>query len=331
MSTKRSAFASILAKDISTYISEKRALGNRYLTEEDTLRLLDRFLAAQGIASRSGITPELVNRFLYSRPRRTARSYNLLRVTIKAFFEYLVERHRIPGNPVQAPERSKRDLCRPFIFTPSQIRELLTAAGRLPSKGSSRIRRHICYAIFALLYALGLRIGEVTRLCISDVDLNEGRLLVRMTKFSKTRWVPFGPNVRGMLQRYLVHRQRLVNTPLPDAPLFSFTGTCSVSPQAMRKTFRRLISAMDLRIPPGSRPPVVHSLRHSFAVSRLLKWYRQGANVSERLYALSTFMGHVDPTSTQVYLTITDDLLFEASRRFEDFASPDAKWLEDPI
>jgi integrase len=70
----------------------------------------------------------------------------------------------------------------------------------------------------------------------------------------------------------------------------------------------------------------LHSLRHSFAVGRLLRWYREGLDPAARLHQLSTFMGHVDPGSTQVYLTITPALLDEANRRFEAFAQP--AWTE---
>ena len=75
-------------------------------------------------------------------------------------------------------------------------------------------------------------------------------------------------------------------------------------------------------VPDGVSPPVLHSLRHSFAVGRLLRFYRQGLDPAARLHQLSTFLGHVDPVSTQVYLTITPALLEEANRRFEAFAGP---------
>ena len=79
-------------------------------------------------------------------------------------------------------------------------------------------------------------------------------------------------------------------------------------------------------MPDGVSPPRLHSLRHSFAVGCLLRWYRQGLDPASRLQQLSTFMGHVDPSSTAVYLTITPELLHEANTRFERFAEP--AWRE---
>ena len=86
-------------------------------------------------------------------------------------------------------------------------------------------------------------------------------------------------------------------------------------------TFLALTRGLHLSIPEGCSPPRLHDLRHSFAVGTLLRWYREGVNASSRLHYLSTFMGHADPASTAVYLTITDDLMYEANRRFEDFAA----------
>jgi len=82
------------------------------------------------------------------------------------------------------------------------------------------------------------------------------------------------------------------------------------------------MATMDILVPDGIAPPTLHSLRHSFAVGCLLRWYREGLDPASRLHQLSTFMGHVDPTSTAVYLTITPALLEEANRRYEAFAAP---------
>jgi integrase len=88
------------------------------------------------------------------------------------------------------------------------------------------------------------------------------------------------------------------------------------------QVFHHLMIQLDFPIPDGVSPPCLHSLRHSFAIGCLLRWYRQGVDPGERLFRLSTFMGHVSPASTAVYLTITPSLLEEANRRFEAYACP---------
>lgn len=90
-----------------------------------------------------------------------------------------------------------------------------------------------------------------------------------------------------------------------------------VNPGTISIIFRSLADQLDIAIPPGETPAHVHYLRHSFAVGRLLRWYRNGSNPTDKLVKLSTFMGYVDPASTAVYLTVTADLLEAAGQRFE--------------
>ena len=104
--------------------------------------------------------------------------------------------------------------------------------------------------------------------------------------------------------------------------MFTFDGQQSVSRHRASNTFTQLMQALGIAAPAGVSPPRMHSLRHSFAVGCLLRWYREGLDPSARLHQLSTFMGHVDPSSTAVYLTITPALLEQANRRFEAFAEP---------
>ena len=165
--------------------------------------------------------------------------------------------------------------------------------------------------IFALLYGLGLRVGEVARLTHADIDLDRDLLVIRGTKFGKSRLVPFGPRMAARLREYLAPRRP---APEPAAPMFPFTTRGPIHP------FHHLVPHLSLVVPPGVAPPRVHDLRHAFAVGTLLRWYRAGVDPAARLFHLATFLGHVSPTSTAVYLTITADLLGEANRRFEAFA-----------
>jgi integrase len=106
-----------------------------------------------------------------------------------------------------------------------------------------------------------------------------------------------------------------------SAPLFSWNGRTPISTNTIRNTFRDdLLPRLGVVVPVGTFGPRVHGLRHTFAVRTLLRWYREGVAPATRLHLLSTFLGHVNPTSTAVYLTITSELFQEANRRFEVFA-----------
>ncbi len=183
------------------------------------------------------------------------------------------------------------------------------------------MRRGATYrTLFALCYGLGLRAGEACGLRIGDVDTARDQLVVR-GGFGKSRLVPHGPRIAAVLAGQLERRAEDGAAGAAE-PLFSFDGIRSIHPCTASQTFHRLVLALDLTPPDGVAPPTLHSLRHSFAVGCLLRWYREGLDPTARLRRLSTFMGHVDPSSTAVYLTITPVLLDEANRRFDCFAEP---------
>ena len=124
------------------------------------------------------------------------------------------------------------------------------------------------------------------------------------------------------LTTYFDLRRRQLGTLPPEAPAFSFTSGRSIHPGTISQTFHALVPRLGLTLSAGVAPPRVHDLRHSFAVGTLLRWYRQGSDPAARLLHLSTFLGHVDPASTAVYLTITVELLEAAGDRFGRYAAP---------
>src|SRR5262249_46332411 len=113
-----------------------------------------------------------------------------------------------------------------------------------------------------------------------------------------------------------------------DDPLFSFDGRRSIHPCSASQVFHRLMTELAFPIPDGVSPPRLHCLRHSFAVGRLARWYREDADPQARLYPLPTLLGHPAPPSPPISLPIPPQLLAEASRRFETFAEP--AWTQGP-
>jgi site-specific recombinase XerD len=314
--------ASPLADGIAQFVAHKRMLGRRYETESDALRLFDRHLLAQGITTLDAITPAVIEVFLAARPRSRPRSYNHLLGVLRRFFRWLVGRGQFAHSPVLCPTRRGSIARTPFILAPTSARRLLELAAGLPDTPSTAMRGSIYYTIFALLYGLGLRVGEVCRLDAADVDRPRQLLVIRDTKFGKDRLVPFGPRLGETLKRYLAARHARDRYRAADAPLFITRAGGRLRRQQIGRVFRGLLPALGLTVPPGTSPPRPHDLRHTFAVGTLLRWYRAGIDPTQRLLHLSTFLGHVQPESTAVYLTITSDLLGEAGQRFESFARP---------
>lgn len=326
MKARWTGFHSVLAADINQYLATKRALGCKFASEDRTLRLLDRYLVAHEIGSLEAITGECLDQFLASRGRVNPKGYNHLLGVVRRLFDWLVSQQVITASPLQARPRRETARRLPFLFEPDVIKQLLAEAAQLPDNPRSPMRGATYEAIFALLATLGLRIGEVSRLQCGDVDLERDVLQIRDSKFGKSRLVPFGPRLAMRLRAYLELREHRGRPTAGSAPLFSWNGKSPVSTNTIRNTFRDdLLPRLELAVPAGTFGPHVHGLRHSFAVRTLLRWYREGLDPATRLNHLSTFLGHVRPQSTAVYLTITSELLQEASRRFATFAPPSTR------
>lgn len=313
-------FTSVLRDPISQFLAHKRALGQRFRVEEYALRLLDRFLVEQQIAAVRDISPTMLEAFMASRPRSAPRSYNHLLGVLRRLFDWMVRQQLLRNSPLLLRPRHQTAKRLPFLFDLDQMRQLLEVASRLADNPKAPDRGVTYRTIFAVLYGLGLRVGELCRLCMQNLDFDRQLLVIRQTKFAKSRLVPFGPRMAERLRSYVQLRQRRWGTLGSEAPVFSFSRDRFINPCTISQTFRQLFPSLHMEIPPGVSPPRLHDLRHSFAVGTLLRWYRTEGDPSQGLLYLSTFMGHVAPSSTAVYLTITEDLLREANARFERFA-----------
>jgi len=311
-----------LPDTVERFLAHKRAIGRKYHSEEAELRLLVRFAHQHRITRIDRLTPMVLEDFFTSRERCRPRSFNHLVGAIAYLLDWAVNQGLLTASPLRTRRRRTSPDRLPFLFDATQARRLLDAAAVLPDNPRAAQRGPTYQALFALCYGLGLRAGEVCGLHIGDVDVQRGLLVVVGGKFGKSRLVPHGPRIAGLIGAQ-VERRRAGGPALdPDAPLFTFDARRCIHPGTASQTFHQLVTSLDLPVPAGVSPPRLHSLRHSFAVGCLLRWYREGIDPSSRLFQLSTFMGHVDPVSTAVYLTITPALLEQANQRFEAFAQP---------
>lgn len=306
---------------VADYLAYKRALGRKYQTEQATLRLLVEFTGEHGVTGLGELTGPLLDMFVASRRRNRARSFNHLVGVVSGFLDWTVAQGWLHASPMHRTRRRETDERLPFIFDAAGVRRILAAAAALPGNPRAKDRAGIHHAIFALCYGLGLRAGEACGLRVGDVDTDRQLLVVRGGKFGKTRLVPHGPRISELLADRLQHR----GTDAQD-PLFSFDGHRCVNPCTPARVFQQLVGELGFPAPDGVYPPRLHSLRHSFAVGCLLRWYREGVDPATRLYRLSTFLGHVSPLSTAVYLRITPELLAQGADRFEAYAQP--VWAE---
>jgi integrase/recombinase XerD len=200
----------------------------------------------------------------------------------------------------------------PYIYSPAEIQALITAAGEL--RPALRALRH--QTLIGLLASSGLRPGEALALDRQDVDLGNGALHVRASKQNKQREVPLHHTTTNALREYARHRD--ARFPEPATPAFFISSRGGrVRRQELNQTFAKLIKRIGLEGRGQRARPRPHDLRHAFAVHTLLDWHRAGENVDRKLPLLSTYLGHVNPASTQWYLEAVPELLELISRRLE--------------
>lgn len=311
-----------VSEAVERFVTHKRAAKRVYVTEASHLRLFGRVMAESGVHDVRDLTTDAVHAFVLARRRGTPRSHNHLINLLKRFFAFSQQHELLSGMPLSLPLRRVSERRVPFIFGRPEAARLLQVAAALPDNNRAP-RRGATYAtIYALMYGLGLRASEAAHLTLADVDLRRDILHVRDSKFGKSRLLPFGPRLSARLTTFTQQRAQQPGGRRQEAPLFTFTRGAALNPGTISQAFRQLVPKLDLIIPTGVANPTSHSLRHSFAVGTLLRWYRQGVNPNQRLQHLSTFMGHTDIASTSVYLTITHELLEAAAQRYELHAAP---------
>lgn len=301
-----------LEKGLDAYLALRRAVGFPMRSEERLLRDFVKFVG-RDIEQLSIRAQLAVDWACSSRCAPAARSRRLS--VVRCFLSYL--RALDPGIVIPAPGLLAKSIRpKPHIYTTREIHSLFDAARKLGPEGS--LRPHTYATLIGLALACGLRGSETTRLRNEDVDLQATppRLTVKETKFRKSRLVPMHASTAQALGEYLDLRDRR-----------GYGGHCgsffvserkkALSYNTVRDTFSKLVRQVGIRASEDGGGATFHDLRHTFAVTRLIDWYRQGIEVSPRLPDLSVYLGHVRPQETYWYLTATPELFVEVGRRFE--------------
>ncbi len=233
----------------------------------------------------------------------------------RGFARYLVALDPATEVPPVGLIREPSHRIVPYIYSDEDIDRLMAAAGRLPTEHRADTYR----TVIGLLSVTGMRVGEAVRLDRNDVDLDQGLLTIRNSKFGKSRQLPLHPTTVGALAAYARRRDQRRLSPKSPSFFTSTTGTRLLRDN-VSTVGSCLVRDAGLIDSGRGRRPRLHDLRHAFAVRCVISWYRDGLDVERRLPLLSTFLGHVMPATTYWYLTGVPELLELVVDRVETLA-----------
>jgi site-specific recombinase XerD len=312
-----------LAHVVDDYVTLKRSTGLRFRTAATILKAFSR---AAGPIDVNDVGQETVQAFLNG-SRVITSTWHLKHYTVAGLFRFAMQRGLVSTLPLPYLVPKRPAYAKPYIYSADELRRLLDATEvlniRHPKSGQPASIPALTFrTLILLLYGAGLRLSEALALTVDDVDFSANLLVVRITKFFKTRLLPIGPKLSSALGLYAEKRLALVDRPPSGNAFLLRRRGIVISRYAAERYFRILRSRLGIERRDGAYfQPRLHDFRHTFAVHRLVAWYRQGADVQLLLPKLSTYLGHIGLAETQHYLTMTPDLLREAGRRFESYAN----------
>jgi integrase len=302
-----------LRKAMEEYIGLRRALGAKLKGVDGDLR---RFVAYAESEGAGHITADLAVRWARQSGGKEPGTWADRLRMVRGFAAW--RRATDPQTEVPSkgllPFRYRRKT--PYVYSDEEIEQVITAAAELPS--SKGMRGATYSTLFGLLAVTGMRLGEVLALNREDVDLLEGIVVIRLTKFHKSRLVPIHDSTRRALSNYAEQRDRVFPRPVSPAFFVSDTGsrpTC----WAAEYNFAKVSQQIGLRKPMErhrhGHGPRLHDMRHRFAARTLVDWYRAGLDVEREMPRLATYLGHVHVNQTYWYLEAVPELLHLATER----------------
>ncbi|MCP4318980.1 MAG: tyrosine-type recombinase/integrase [Hyphomicrobiales bacterium] len=294
---------------VDSYLEVRRAAGFELVVPEYLLRSFARFATAR---QQSHVHILTAIEWASQAPSMNQRFHRLSTVTRFADHVQVEDpRHELPPGGIFGRRRTRRT---PFIYTPEEVGRLLRAASEL--KPSNSLRPHTYRTLFALLVTTGLRISEA--LALTFQDITDAGLIIRKTKFKKSRMVPLHESAKAGLERYLRRRERVAAF---DNHIFISLRQKVLDRSGVTYTFRQILKEIDLHPGPNGRRPRIHDLRHTFACWALESCPQGREKVNQHLRALSTYMGHVKISDTYWYLEAIPQLMQSIANACESLCS----------
>lgn len=302
---------SSLGDQLVDYVARRRRLGFVVRHDEDTLRSFVKFCDAAGLDT---VTTTCVVAWATA-PVGVQGAWMAERFrVVRLFAQHLHvvdDAHEVP--PARLIVGHYKRIA-PYLYNETEIVALIEMAGNL----TGRIRPIAYQTLIGLLAATGMRISEALALNDDNVDLVNGLITIRNSKFNKSRCLPIHPSTVEALTDYVTARTTAGFGDRDDGRFFVSDTGRRIDYRQCQATFRRCVTQAGLT-PAGHRrrPPRIHDLRHTFAVNTLIGWYQTGVNVNTAMPYLSTYLGHLEPAGTYWYLTGSPELAAVVAGRLD--------------
>ena len=289
------------------YVELKQSMGMRFEAERV---ILNAFCQSLGTIDIKEVKPNSVRTYLSGIGPLTSFWHRKFEA-LTGFYRYAIGRDYVALNPLprKKPKRPKPYVA--YIYTAEELHKLLDATNILAAS-KSHIEPATFHTLLLLLFNTGLRIGEAMSLRITDVSFPDKLLTIIESKFFKSRLVPIDPRLALVLHDYSKRRHSKARLQNECSPFFVKRNDLALAHTCVERAFRRLCDYCGICREDGARyQPRLHDIRHTFITSRLIGWYRIGADVQRLLPHLSTYVGHVNIAATQRYLAMIPELLGE--------------------
>ena len=311
---KECNYSGALSRLCESFIAEKRAVGYLYNREAKALSEFSRFSENFDIPENT-LTEEVVKAWIEKKSTDSDRNRYARFSLIRQFSEYM----RRIGHLAYCPARNDIGKLHrtfvPYIFTHDEIKRFFAVADAIPFKSIAPRRHLVMPILFRMLYCCGLRVSEAITLCGEDVDLNEGVLTIRNSKFDKTRYVPMSAELASVCAKYA--NTRLVAAQGDDW-FFAAPDGGHYSKNEIYHVYRDILWKAGISHGGRGKGPRVHDFRHTFSVHCLQKWIKQGTDPANVLPRLSAYLGHNGFEATEQYLRMTAEIYPEISELMQE-------------
>lgn len=316
---KSFSFTSSLANEMAHFVKLKQHSGSDYYSPAKLLFQFDRYLDA--VSFRGKVLSKLVFQdYFAGLDHLNSRTFSNHLGVLRQFSTWLNRHGTVSHIPEKHPAAYGSKPWRAYIFNSDEIRTILAKSAEFTRREE---RFYGLYqTLFGLLYSTGIRIGEALALTYADYIEDEKLLHIRQGKFKKERYVVLSNSAASRLNEHIRRYQTQMLLKAESSLFVNIHGKPLIRDSAHLAFVKTLNKSGITR---GTGGPRLHDFRHTFAVHRLLQWYQAESDINAKLPLLSTYMGHVDITSTQLYLEATDELLQAGCERFHKYYTQHTK------